>query len=254
MTTETSSAAPIILPFGETLARTFNYFCQNFYDMFKITSIGIPVFLVAFVLGAFIPSQTVMEFLLNLVSIILNMYISVAVCRRVLLHEKKGWFSFGLGIRELRYFGYTMLLGIMAFAIILVAVMIFVPLTNLISKPYQDILAVIIVGIVGISALLAVSRMVLVLPAVAVDNLELGLKTSWELTRGNAWRLLIGQTLIELLGVVIYLPLLLLVNTPILMLIYSFLMLILALALTTLKGIFYAHAYQYFSYWQSKKA
>ncbi len=104
---------------------------------------------------------------------------------------------------------------------------------------------------------LFLSRFFLVFPAVSVDDKELRLKNSFYMTKGNANRLFWGQIVMMLPGIV-----LLMVLTRVYgvvgtagylnKLIFTILFISLSFFDTCLKSSYYAHIYQYFTFYSRK--
>lgn len=100
-----------------------------------------------------------------------------------------------LGSLEFRYFGYTILLGVMLYVIFIILGLI--AGFAIAGANFGNSLGVtyLVVAALSIAVFLAFGRFSLTFPGIAVRDRRMNLRTSWGFTKGNSWRILGGTLL-----------------------------------------------------------
>ncbi|MBF0561893.1 MAG: hypothetical protein HQL37_07690 [Alphaproteobacteria bacterium] len=110
--------------------------------------------------------------------------------RRILLDESPpGWLAVRFGRREIQYLG----LGLVLSLGVIVPLVGLALLVSALHLP-GGIAAWAMIGVAFVGGAV-VNRLILVFPAVAIDDKETTLRQSWHLTRGNTFRLIAGAVL-----------------------------------------------------------
>ena len=210
--------APKSLPVFETVGQSLGYSLKNIGLMFKLSWLWV---ILLVVLGAAfltlfgdvpqIEGQTVpgggaiAGFAVLMIVYFIAIYsIAVGWHRVLLLGEQPGWINFNVGRRELGYFGYTLLIALLAAFPMLIGFLIVGALTSFSTDSREAVgLGMIAVGAAGVIVmLLLMGRLQLVLPGTAVGDRRVAIRQSFDLTRGNSWRILGGFLLISLIQIV----------------------------------------------------
>lgn len=257
-----NNSAVIKLPFWETVRRSFMYVLTNMDVYLKVSALGFAILIYEMFTG--FPSlcninetgcsggwqQNVSIVLLSLVSIA----VVIAYCRVMVLKSPTNYFSLAFGRRELLYLLYNILIIAIITLPSLLAIFVFAYLGQMLHFPETVFnLAVLI----PLAFTIYFSRLFLVLPAVAVDNKELRLKKSFELARGNANKIFWGQFLMMIPAAAVLVLLALvyrIIGTESYVINTVFVVLVLALSFldSCFKASFYAHIYQYFTFYSAK--
>jgi hypothetical protein len=114
---------------------------------------------------------------------------AVAWHRATLIGEApKGWFKARFGARELRYTAMIVLLMLLFFGVLLLAALIYLEIAG------QGRAADLPWGIAaaGLIGLFFATRFILVFPSIALGDRRVGLRRSWQLTRGHGAALFAG--------------------------------------------------------------
>lgn len=249
----------ISLPFWETIKRSFLYPIVNIGVVMKI--IGIWFLLLIYEVANGYPtickltdegcsgiSQNIAMLLLSFASI----SIAVAFSRNVILKTQYDKFTFSFGKKEWKYLGYNLLI------ILIVAVpsLLLVVLASYLSSFFRlDITNY--VFIIPLLVTIVCSRFYLVLPATAVGNKSMDLKTSFALTNGNANKIFWGQILLMLpiaLILLIISSIFAVIGSDSFIIKFVFVTMVMFLSFfdTCVKAGFYSHIYQYFLFFQDK--
>lgn len=249
---------PLIkLPFWETCRRSFLYVILNLPALFKISAIWFSLLIYDIITGypniCTINTDVCVSGWEQNVSSLLVAFAAVSIIvsfsRFIILKEpadKLRMISFGR--REVIYILYVMLLiaALMIPMLIVSLTMTFSTLTYYLFMLTPLVLAILY------------ARFYLIFPAVTVDNKEITLKKSFELTCGNANRIFWGQALMT---VPVFAALILIsvlyniinVDNDIVKFIFVTLILSVSFIDAALKASFFAHAYQYFLYFDKKE-
>lgn len=250
----------ISLPFWETVKRSFLYPLVNIGVVMKI--IGIWFLLLIYEVANGYPtickltgegcngiSQNIAMLLLSFASI----SIAVAFSRNVILKTQYDKLTFSFGKKEWRYLGYNLLI------ILIVAVpsLLFVILASYLASIVNlDITNY--VFIIPLAVTIVCSRFYLVLPATAVGNKTMDLKTSFAMTKGNANKIFWGQILLMLpiaITLLVISAIFAAIGSDSFIIKFIFVTLVMFLSFfdTCVKAGFYSHIYQYFLFFQDKK-
>ena len=206
------------LPVFETVGQSLGYSFKNIGLMMRLSWLWVilllvlgAAFLALFGDAAQIEGQTAPDggaiagFAVLMIVYFLAIYsIAVGWHRTLLLGEQAGWINFRVGRREVGYLGYTLLVALLAAFPMLIGFLIVGALTSFSADSRERLglgfIAVTAVGVVVM--LLLMGRLQLVLPGTAVGDRRVGIRQSFDLTRGNSWRVLGGFLLIALIQVV----------------------------------------------------
>ena len=256
----------IKLPFWETVVRSFSFTFTNIGTIFKISISWFAVLALGLFAGyyyctsGFDTSSGVNVQKLSLFLVIFSLLLSfvmlvvqAAFVRRTILRQDFAPFYFALSYKELKYVLYTLLIVmIVAAPVILVSEL----LTFIDMGAYTSYILLVILLI---SAVIG-SRFLLALPAIAVENKQIGIFKSWDMTKGNAnrifWSLIFlavpGYVCFMLLGS-INMALGPISETVVMKLIFLALIFSVSFLDVCLKASFYGHIYQYFVYFSKPK-
>ena len=259
----------INLPLIESVKRTYLYFVANFKTVTNVALLWVGIVFVTDCLMSF-PSLCSEEgcnewsnkFFVML-EIVAGMADSVAFSRAIILKEKRQWKQISLGLRELKYLGYSLfilaLLVLSALVAGMLTVLVFGVDMNAASMAMRPN-ALMFYFVIVIIASIYSSRFSLILPAVAVDDKELNLIKSFQITTGNSIKIFAGIILSTLPTMLLLFFLGTAMNALqlegiIAKMVFSFLSIVLSLVNTLLKACYLAHIYQYFMYFynQSKE-
>lgn len=249
----------ISLPFWETIKRSFLYPIVNIGVVMKI--IGIWFLLLIYEVANGYPticklteegcngiSQNIAMLLLSFASI----SIAVAFSRNVILKTQYDKITFSFGKKEWKYLGYNILI------ILIVAVPSL--LLVILASYLASVIHVNIINYVFIIPLLVTivcSRFYLVLPATAVGNKSMDMKSSFALTKGNANKIFWGQILLMIPIAIVLLVISAIFaaigsDSFIIKFIFVAMVMFLSFFDTCVKASFYSHIYQYFLFFQDK--
>ena len=251
----------IILPFWETVRRSFLYVFRNRETYVKITAVWFSILLYEMFTG--FPS------LCNIspdgcqggdwqykVALILISFASVAVvvayCRNIILKEELKKFAFSFGKRELKYILFNIIfIGIITITAVF-SIFVFAYIGQLLHFP-ESIFNLTI--LIPLALTIYFSRFFLIFPAIAVDDKEMTIKNSYRVTLGNANRIFWGQVLMMLPAATLLILLALLhglINSDNYIINFIFTGFIFAISFldSCLKASFLSHIYQYFTYFQ----
>lgn len=268
-----NSLTTIRLPFWETIRRSFLYVLFNLPTLWKIACLWFAILLVDVFSGyptlcnidtAYCKEGVSQNLTLSMVLLaIAAIAIMVKFSRFVILKEEPLCCRISFGKKELKYLGYALLLilGIVALGMLLglVSGLFNVILLSVGLSPADTLYTILILlpVLLIVAGVVYLSRFYLIFPSVAVENKELGLKKSWLLTKGNACRIFFGQALLSIPTFVALMILSLIfkalgLENVIFKLLFSFLVISISFIDSALKASFFAHAYQYFIYFDKK--
>lgn len=256
----------IILPWQECLSRSFGYFLVNLKTVFSIIILGVLIAGYEAVAGTpLFCSLTQTEnctatqgAYIGVVALttLFSVYVMVAFARFIILKDTPRPFALRFGGREIKVLGYQLLIDVIPGVIFGQIIGIMAAHINI----YQDVMSKQIFLLVLVAILIAMimlSRLSLVLSAAAVDNENMTLKKSFEVTRGNSNKIFWGNIVITLPIIVLMTVLGFVSNIAadslVLRLIFSGIFLILIFLNVAVKMSFNAHLYQYFVYFDNKR-
>lgn len=251
----------ISLPFWETIKRSFLYPIINIGVVMKI--VGIWFLLLVYEVANGYPtickltqegcdgiSQNIAMLLLSFASI----SIAVAFSRNVILKTQYDKLTFSFGKKEWKYLGYNLLI------ILIVAVpsLLLIILASYLASVLHLTNIASYVFIIPLAITIVCSRFYLVLPATAVGNKSMDLKTSFALTKGNANKIFWGQILLMLpiaLTLLIISAIFAVIGSDSFIVKFLFVTMVMFLSFfdTCVKVGYYSHIYQYFLFFQDNK-
>ena len=256
----------IILPWKECLSRSFAYVLLNLKLIFMIIALGVlltgyealfgtPLFCSLTMAENCATTQGAYIGVVALTTLF-SVYVMTSFSRFIILKDEPRPFSFRFGSRELRVLGYQLLIDVIPGVIVGQVIGILTAYVNM----YQDIMLkhlLLIVLIAILAAMIMLSRFSLVLSGAAVENRNMTLKKSFEITRGNSNKIFWGS-------IVMTLPIIFLMTvlgmagniageSLVLRLIFSAVFLVLIFLNVAVKMSFNAHLYQYFVYFDNKR-
>ncbi|PCI87209.1 MAG: hypothetical protein COB24_07330 [Hyphomicrobiales bacterium] len=136
-----------------------------------------------------------------LVGIVAYYSIAIAWHRACLLDEVPPLVR--LGKLEFKYFGYTILLGLVLYIIFVVIGLVIGFILAMLSNDAAATSIYPVIGLLSILLFLAFGRFTLVFPGIAVRDRRMSFRTSWAATKGNSWRILGGTIMCILPALVI---------------------------------------------------
>lgn len=248
----------IELPLWETVKRSFLYTFYNGSLFFKMLTFG--VILVAYeVLSGF---ETLKAFSPDIAAInnegqatigsLLNMLVSVAItinyCRFIILKEPVDFGSVAFFKRLMVFF-----ISLMLFSIIITIPMVF---AMFVAQTYPLIYLGLIIGLFAL--VIWMSPIFLFFVGIAIDNKKLNLKEAFTLGDGNRNKIFWGAILMMLPCAVLTILLgigytVLLSDSYIVKFLFSLSFIILSIFDTCLKSSFFAHVYQYLTFYKKEK-
>ncbi len=257
-----NKTAQIRLPFWETVRRSFMYVLTNLDVYLKVTALWFAIILYEmftdFPSICNLSAEGCTGGWMQNVSILLLMLASIAIviafCRVIVLKVPSSYFSWAFGKREIVYLLYN---------ILLIAIITLPSIVLIFSWAYFGRMLGMSEGFYNVSLiiplLLAIyfSRLFLVFPAIAVDDRKMTLKASFKLAEGNANKIFWGQILMTL-PVVLLMALLSiifkLIGSDGYVVRFVFVLLVFALSFldSCFKASFFAHIYQYFTFYRDK--
>lgn len=256
----------INLPFLETLSRSFMYTLCNWELYLKVISVG--VIAVAWemingfpVLCSFSNEECVggaVQSISSLLILLISVGIIVNYCRAIILKAP-------LDFRSAGFFKRVLLYILASFLLMLAIAVPFILFTLL----YGIVLGVISSGadignmtylfslLVLVAWCICLAPVFLVFAAITVDDKSMTVKQAYMLCKGNFNKIFWGQTLLMIpVAVVVYLLALLYQAMGVESYAVKFIFMILALGLSFLdscfKASFFAHIYQYFTFYKDK--
>ena len=257
----------INLPLWESIKRTYIYFFVNFKTVVKLSALWVGLVFLCDCLLSF-PSLCTGSYchawgnkFFMLLQIVAVTAVSVSFSRQIILRESKNWRQISLSLKELKYLGYSLLilLLIIISAVIsgVVTALIFgIDLrTPAVSMPSQSLILYFVLVLI---ATIYSSRLSLILPSIAVENKEMTLLKSFQITQGNSLKLFLGiifstlptMILLMFLGTLMQV---LQIEGILGQMLFSFLGISLSLINALLKACYLSHVYQYFMYFYNQQ-
>ncbi len=256
----------IILPFWETIRRSFSYILTNFNALVKISAAWFALLLVfdmftnfpslcslnaAVCNGGWAQNVSLAALTVSAIAVIIS-YI-----RHIVLHaDYSGYWNLSFGKRELRYIGaafvFILIIAVPSFIYGFVAGFVGAILG-------ADKIIFTQIFFLGLLVMLVFcARFYLVFPAVALDNREVGFRKSFRITKGNTNKIFWGQMVIMLPVFAALLILSVLFraigsDSYVVKMLFAFLMLSVSFLDAGLKASYFAHIYQYFMYFSQKQ-
>lgn len=252
----------IKLPFFETIQRSFAYVFTKMDIYLKVTALWFLI--LVYEVSAGFPAicnlspdgcsgslkQSISVILLSLSTI----GVIIAYSRVIILKTPTNYLSLAFGKREIKYLLFSIFLIIVIAVPSLALVFGLSYLGQLVKLPevYFDFMI-----LIPIIVTIYCSRMYLVFPAIAVDNKEMSMLTSFKLTVGNANRIFWGQV-IMMVPVAFFLVMISMLfkflgaENWLLKLVFVALVLSLSFLDACLKASYYSHVYQYFIFYQNR--
>lgn len=264
----------IRLPLGETVKRSFLYFIFNFRVAVTVTAFWFSILIVEAFTGT--PGvcslrakgceENNYQFLSLVLMAISTVSIFVAYSRAVILKEEYRLFHMRFGLRELKIIGYRLLVNAVPFLALFVLAALVFALIRMLPAPEMvktfTLIATVGFVLTAVFVLIELSRISLLFSAIAIDNPNIRVAKSWEITRGNANKIFWGGIVMGLPSVVILVVLAAVYNLVTISftgddnlwvnLIFAALLLASNFLTTCLNASYYSHVYQYFVYFYNK--
>lgn len=256
----------INLPLGETLRRCFSYFTTHIVSLTQISFVWFLILLTYDTLSGFPSLCSLNQKLCNdgtaenisfLALSISSIAVAIAYMRQIVLNEKAdGVMHINFGKRELKYIWTGLLFVLIVAAIMFVVMSVFSVLATLLH--INENLFSFMFFLVLLFILALCSRLLLVFPAVALDDENMNFVKSFKITKGNTLKIFLGQ-IILMLPILIFLFILsycfnlLESNNILIKVMFTLCLFILSFIDAGLKATFFAHIYQYFMYFYQKK-
>lgn len=176
------------LPLRRTVARSYGFAIRHFPLLVRV---GWLWFLLAYAGAALAPllaARTGLPTLSHLGQVVMMVAgTAVLVAWHRAIAEKGGERRTALfGRREARYLG----LGLAMLVVLWVPVVAMMAITHVSTEPPKIAVTVLSAGFLVIA--IAINRLILVFPAIALGLKQFSLKASWTLTTGHTWRLFLG--------------------------------------------------------------
>lgn len=252
----------IVLPFWETVRRSFLYVVENFDVLLKVTSIWFALLIYEMFNGfpsiCNISDAGCYSDWRHKVSIVLISLASIAVvvafCRHVILKLPVKYFMFSFGMRELKYMLFNIVFISIITIISIVSIFLLAYVMQWLRFPESWFNITILIPL---AFTIYACRFFLVFPGIAVEDKEMTFKDSYRITFGNANRIFWGQFLMMIpAAVLIYLTALLYnaigSDNYIVKFVFSAFILFLSFLDSCFKASFFSHIYQYFTYFKKK--
>lgn len=255
----------INLSFGESLKRTFLYLFSHLNQVWRLSLVGIAIIVAADAALSFPSQYTAGETrevwkinLSMLVATLVTVSVSVAFIRQIVLKSIPTGFPVSFGWREAKYFVYNVLILVMI-VILSVACGVILSLFFGGARELLNQTNMILFLLVILTVAVVLSRLCLILPAIAVDNKELTFAKTFDMTKGNSNKIFFGLFLASFPVVVILLSVSSFLQEMSVenwagKLLISTLLAALTLLNALVKSCFLAHIYQYFIYFYTPRA
>ena len=256
----------INLPFLETLSRSFMYTLYNWELFLKVISVGVIAVLWEMfngfpVLCSFSDAECVggaAQSVSSLLILLISVGIIVNYCRAIILKAPIDFRSGGFFRRVLFYI-------LASFLLMLTIVVPFILLTLLYGMILGFIgmendvgnMTYLFSAVILVAWCICLAPVFLVFAAITVDDKSITVKQAYALCKGNFNKIFWGQTLLMIpVAIVVYLLALLYQAMGVESYVVKFIFMVLALALSFLdscfKASFFAHIYQYFTFYKDK--
>ena len=256
----------INLPFMETLSRSFMYTLCNWELYLKVISVGVIAVLWEMfngfpVLCSFSDAECVggaAQSVSSLLILLISVGIIVNYCRAIILKAPIDFRSGGFFRRVLFYI-------LASFLLMLTIVVPFILLTLLYGMILGFIgmendvgnMTYLFSAVILVAWCICLAPVFLVFAAITVDDKSITVKQAYALCKGNFNKIFWGQTLLMIpVAIVVYLLALLYQAMGVESYVVKFIFMVLALALSFLdscfKASFFAHVYQYFTFYKDK--
>ena len=251
----------INIPILEAVKRSFYFVFSRALDCFKAASFWYILIIVEALLGyptvsgGASPSQNLIVLVSSILVSLASAGIAAEICRHII--SKDNEFSFFKPVftsRSLRYWLYNILIIFTIFVPFVIAMYFshFLVKLGLISGGVFILLQLVIICAISIFA----CRLYLMLPAQAVNDAEMSLQKSWQLTRGGGLKIFGGLILVAIPGVALSIILGQIASAipsftanHILQIIFTFLAMSISFFDASLKASFLSHLYQYYMYY-----
>lgn len=256
----------INLPFVETLSRSFMYTLCNWELYLRVVAVGIIAVLWEMfngfpVLCSFSNADCVggaAQSISSLLILLISVGIIVNYCRAIILKAPIDFRSDGFFKRVLLYIWTSFLLMLAIVVPFVLATLLYGMILGLfgINADVGNITYLFSV-VVLVAWCICLAPIFLVFAAITVDDKSMTVKQAYALCKGNFNKIFWGQTLLMIpVAVVVYLLALLYQAMGVESYVIKFIFMVLALALSFLdscfKASFFAHIYQYFTFYKDK--
>ncbi len=250
----------INLPLEETVRRSFLYAVKNTKLFLKISSIFIVLWGAEILDGlpflcSIEESYCRDDFSSNMIGILLYLastIISVSTIRHIILKEETQWFHLHFGKNNIRFIGYNLLIA----AMIIVPTALFIMIGEISATTNASAPMKAFTHILGLLTMIGLGifccRLVLIYGGSAINDEEMTLGKSYNLTRGNTLKICFGQVLLSLPMIIAAFLIFSFYKTMswgiIGNSIFVFLGILCSFFDSAIKASYYCHLYQYFLY------
>ena len=253
----------ISLPLGECLLRSFIFVAKNAKVLFYICAgwFGLLIFeaICGFPLIESIYTEneeSLPSLISGLLLIIASTSILVGTCKVIINKFIPKFGAIYFGKAELSVLGYSFLIAINFIAMLLIATISISIVFQ--QNPDKDILNNIIFYVIIYAIFIMIVRYSLIYPARSVNDKEMSLKKSFKLTKGNSNKLAWGIIILSAPFVILsqlftFLYVTIDMDNFIAKFIYCALLMFCSFGDSVLRASFYAHAYQYFIFYDKKE-
>lgn len=254
----------IKIPFGEAIKRSFSFVFNHLEPLLKMSLLwGLLLTILEAVEG--FPSLCVTEECISQGAIGLSSIVAIASSISITISyiifvinrtENKSFFNLRFGKKDFRYLWASIKLLFASVAIAFLISFVISILGKLLGLSITKSTIVMLFLITIFFVAMFLSRYVLVFPAIALDNQEIGFKKSYELLRGNIntifWGTVIISLPVNLLNIFIVSFYMAIGKNIYADIAFSFVLVMLGFLSIALKASFYAHIYQYVIYFYNK--
>lgn len=250
----------INLPLLETVRHSFVYVLKNIKTFFKIISVFSILWLAEIADGLpFLCSANEAycrdDSASNLLGVLLYVaatIVSVNIIRHIILKEETKWFHLRFGTNNLKFIGYNLLIAAMIIVptalILMIAEVSAASNASASVKTFSSVLGLLTMLGLGIFC----CRLVLVYGGASINDKEMTLGKSYNLTRGNTLKIFLGQILLSLPVVFVVFLIFSFYKTTTWGIIGDSVFVLLGITCSffdsAIKASYYCHLYQYFLY------
>ncbi len=252
----------ISLPFWETVGRSFMYAVRNWELFCKTAALGL-VALILEMFGGFPTlcgisggdcAASVWGTLSNWAMLLVSVAVIINYCRGVVLKTQPDFMSGAFLLRMVKYLWVSLLFSLAAVLILVVLSMSYAGIGKFFGINDVNMLPLLILLIF---CLIGLAPIFLVYAAVSVDDKTLGFKEAYLLTKGNYNKIFWGQVLLLIPCALIMLSVSMLyrrlgVESYMIKTVFATVLVAVSLFDSCIKAAFFAHIYQYFTFYRNK--
>lgn len=253
------------LPFLETIKRSFVYSIYNFSLFLKVSSVALFLvvieafndFPILCTLGEGECSQDTINTLTSLFMMFLSIGVIVNYCRSIILKSDIDFYSWSFIRRSLWYLLASVAFGLFVFLPFMLFAGVYGYILQLFGWGEIDAVYMLLV-LPLIAWIIYLSPLFMIFVAITVDDKSMTIKEAFKITKGNSNKIFWGQIIMMLPCTIAIYALGTLyqitgADTYIVKFVYMFILLALSFLDSCFKASFFAHIYQYFTFYQKKK-